>query len=61
MHCYRLEAEWLGNCTREDVEVLADGLNMNQQCVHVVKKVNGIFVCIGNSASSRSRELIVPL
>ena len=42
--------------------VLVDAwLNMSRQHAQVAKRVNAILVCIRNSVSSRSREVIIPL
>lgn len=63
MQTYRLGAQCLQTCVEEkDVGVFIDAqMNMSQLCVQVAKKVSGILACIRDRASSRSREMIIPM
>lgn len=58
--CYSVGVEWLEDCEEKKL-LVSVWLNMSHQRAHVAKKVSGILACIGDSASSRSREVIVPL
>ena len=47
--------------TAKDLGILADSkLNMSQQSVLAAKRDNGILVCIRQSITNRSREVILP-
>ncbi|KAJ7424561.1 hypothetical protein WISP_28130 [Willisornis vidua] len=41
--------------------LVANGLNMSQQCAQMAKKAKSILECISNSAVSRTREMIAHL
>ncbi|KAJ7427314.1 hypothetical protein WISP_08156 [Willisornis vidua] len=56
---YRLGTEWLESCLAK--KDLGQQLDMNQQCVLVAKKGNGILAWISNSVASRTWEMIIPL
>ena len=52
----------LASRSAEDLGVLVDRkLPMSQQCTLMAKKVSSILGCIGESTTSRSREVILPL
>ncbi|KAK4829893.1 hypothetical protein QYF61_007285 [Mycteria americana] len=63
MHQYRLGADWLEtNLAEEDVGVLVNTkLPMSQQYTLMANKANSLLGCIGQSGTSRSREVILPL
>ncbi|PKU45369.1 hypothetical protein llap_4313 [Limosa lapponica baueri] len=63
LHQYRLGADLLESSSEEkDLGVLVDNrMTMNQQCVLVVKKANGILGCIENNVASRPREVLLPI
>ena len=63
MHQYRLGSNWVeSNLAEEDVGVLVNTkLTMSQQRALMAKAANSLLGCIGQSGTSRSREMILPL
>ena len=52
----------LASRSAEDLEVLVDRkLTMSQQCTFMAKKVSSILGSTGETTTSRSREVILPL
>lgn len=63
MQQYRFEKELLDSCLSEEDwgMLIISWINMSQQCTEVAKKVSAVLVCIINTVSNRTREVIVPL
>lgn len=63
MQQYRFGKELLDSCLSEEDwgMLIISWINMSQQCTEVAKKVSAVLVCIINTVSNRTREVIVPL
>lgn len=62
MYQHMVGAGWSENSFAEmDLAFLVNKLDMSQQGIFVAKKANSILSCIGESTTSRLRELILLL